>query len=374
MSDRDSKIIGDDLLGDVNAVYAEDADPNKLSGINAVPETESATELTNATTKKKGSKLQLIAVGSLAAVIIAGFLFIKMDMNRQAQQPIIPINEQAENELFGSAPAQGFSEAQSSSSWVDAPQQQSTMQDFEQSPWASPQAAQQQFSQASLPSSSEPELPVSFSQQPMASNISSAELSDLSSKVDGLFALLNDISQKQMAFEEKLAEVESKANASSKSKEGDFVTNRQFLNSLSSLRALQAQSERLTANVASINEKLGVEPSQPLGAQARTSRPVAAQSQNTSTPTGAEVQQLTAQPQPSNNSVVHEQARPARELAWSSYIEDFGVATIDGTPDLVELRPGDLVIGRGLIRKITPYGCIEFANGSRYAPTNGVCK
>lgn len=139
-----------------------------------------------------------------------------------------------------------------------------------------------------------------------------------------------------------------------------------------SLRAIQAQSTKNAELLKALSDRTGVD----------SVKTIASRSDYTSTaspairqPTKTSVTSTEINPPSSSGVVVPEQGRrQVRQLAWSSYIEDFGVATIEGTTDLVELRPGDAILGRGVISKITSTGCILFTNNTRYSPTNGECK
>ena len=69
----------------------------------------------------------------------------------------------------------------------------------------------------------------------------------------------------------------------------------------------------------------------------------------------------------------HAKNKFASQIMWSSFVEDYGIAQIEGEVDITILQPGVMVPGWGLIKKITADGCIAFSDGSMYAPTNGVC-
>ena len=386
MANDKDKFIDDDLLDGFDSVLTEEPPLSKLSGVDDEGEDNLDEETKPKKPVKKGSKLPLILGASLVVVVAFGALIIKMDMNKKAQQAMVN-QPGAEQMLFGqqndlpvqqqgsvsqefvqetiSQPAQTFIEPDAyQESWSQTEQTFTQSGSSEQQQWSQVQTQTEPVTQY-VSASAAPALQTQ--QQPDVST----EVANLASQISALYALINDLTVKQSEIETKMSQINSmQKNAGAN--ENDLVTRKQFLDSLRSVRAVQAQSEKTASAVKVIEEKLGL-------VDAPKAKTRSAKQEQTTTNSSSAIsseEKATVQTaQAANQVVVQESAkRQARELAWSSYIEDFGVATIEGTPDLIELRPGDIVVGRGMIEKITPFGCIEFTNKTRYAPTNGECK
>lgn len=177
--------------------------------------------------------------------------------------------------------------------------------------------------------------------------ITEQQLEELNASVAGVYALFTDINNKLPASGSKTG-----GNGAD-----DPVERKELLAALGALRVLQNQMKVQKATIESLKSQLnGGAVVQAPGLSVKNS--------------------MRQAPQLSNEAIARTPSgnRNTRELAWASYIENFGVAKIEGTVDLIELRPGDNLIGRGQIENISEHGCIRFVGGSVYAPTNGVCK
>lgn len=187
------------------------------------------------------------------------------------------------------------------------------------------------------------------SKAPQQFVISQQQLDELNASVAGVYALFTDINSKLPASGSKTG-----GNGAD-----DPVERKELLAALGALRVLQNQMKVQKATIESLKSQLNG-----TGGTVVQAPSLAANSS------------MRQAPQISNEAIARTSAgnRNTRELAWASYIENFGVAKIEGSAELIELRPGDNLIGRGQIENISEHGCIRFVGGSVYAPTNGVCK
>lgn len=419
----------DELIGTIQGAVADQSSDSKLYGIDN-DQLEIAAdneERPRPLKKKSNNKLQMYIGGAVLTLVGFAFLVMVVDMNSKqpSNQSGVAPDPAAEAMLFeGQAAGQAQQQMQQQFATEQAAQQpvidqtqQPVPQQTMQNPWPQTDVSQ---SETLYQPTTQPELSQQISEQPVAqvtqdpiptpaeqlqqpinqteyaaeqnwnssaqpqleapqsapqSNAGSVSLSlrqsinETNAKLDKATELILQLAKRQEELEKKLAQ--NSSTGSSGEQSGNYVSQKQFLDVLRSLRAIQAQSNKNAAALKSLTEKLDGEP-QPVIASRISSVPVAPVVRQ---PTRTTVTSTAINSPPSTDAVVQDQGRrQARQLAWSSYIEDFGVATIEGTPDLVDLRPGDVVLGRGVISKITSTGCIIFTNNTRYAPTNGECK
>lgn len=391
MANENDKIIGDDLLGSIDSVLSEESPSSKLSGVdNEQLEFAPAEDEIKRKQPKKKSKLPLILGGALVLIVGFGGLMIKMDMNKKSQQ-LVQNDASAEAMLFGEdseiqgLPAQTEPpfEANPYVNQVDPSLHEQFVTPTQQYQQAQPviNEWEQAMALANQPEAITQQVaPEQYQQQVTTQPASArpdvmAEIQNLNSQIGAMFALINDLSAKQSGIESRINELATKVERKPGANESDLVTRKQFLDSLRSVRSIQAQSEKTVAALKVIEERLGITEAPAVTAKVKANMPSKGSDSRKDSDNSQSAQQVAPTTSEPNQVVVQDRSRrQARELAWSSYIEDFGVATIEGTADLIELRPGDLVLGRGMIEKITPYGCIEFTNKTSYAPTNGECK
>ena len=66
--------------------------------------------------------------------------------------------------------------------------------------------------------------------------------------------------------------------------------------------------------------------------------------------------------------------KPAKELVWEMYFDDFGLAKPLNENQRITIKPGTKIRARGTVKSIDgKTGCIYFKDGSRYAPQTAVC-
>lgn len=381
---KDKSDFDDDIILNIDDVVQEEVSNSKLSGMDDIDSSgDDGQPAPKAAKPKKKNKIALIAGSTVAALVVAAGAFVFVDMQKQQSRQAAEFqnNDYAEQQLFGEATQEP--ELTPNGSWLETAEQPSAQETWQQDTsseqFASltpetdlqqPQAAQVQTMQ---PESVNAQMVQSAPQQ------SNDSIARLESQIAGLYALVNDANKRtdeaNKQLQELTAKMETTKTSGGASDPDDFITKKTYMDALRSIRALQATTERQKSALAAIEANLGMtttdEPKKTASTQkvpSNTQPKTPAASMNTN-------EQASLSQAPANAAVVPDQTRKmARELAWSSYVENYGVAVIEGTADLVELKPGDLIIGRGVIDKISSYGCISFTNGGSYAPTNGSCQ
>jgi hypothetical protein len=403
----------DELLEFVDDVIIDEDENNKLKGMNALSDdTDEVKPLAKPQKKKMPMwKVMLYAVSITVVVMILGIsALIYQDFKKQQQRttyvPSVEQNNAAgEAALFGNDPVAlnqeqvGNGNASQNGQWgqlnnqemqsaqnpqagqfeqqvaVQQQQQQvaATTPEYSQSQaWMGSevnQEPQQAFSQSSL--QVEQQGAPQVLEQAIAT-VSDQRVSELTARVDAISASQAELNKNLAALIEKLDAQKGDtpaAKAEKGSTKSDFVTQATYMKSLQMLRAIKAQYDVLEKKVTNMQDTLGeslLTPSQ-ISSNNHEMRQASSQPNSSS----AEVKgKRSAQ----SDSADKEPNSSVRELAWLSYVENFGIAYIEGALDSVELRPGDVLTGRGMVKSISSFGCIYFTNGKQYAPTNGVCK
>ena len=359
----ETDLLDHELINEDVEVVPSDVKTNKMAGVGGeTPPVESHTDVKH---RKRKDPPKAILIGVAAVVLVVAY-FLKAA-------------------LSGSEPVVGIEQTYSES--AEASAIQSEQVEFDQSEWGEETTQPQVFVD---------ERPADLSAD-LAENTSSSDVSDQgaggsafspqvsqseylpnsaamlevqpalpsNAEVDGLKLTVQEQSLQISRLMEELSSVtQLVAELKASIPDGDYASKRAMLDALAAIKALQAQDQRFMTSIKRLqNQEQAAVNKQPTGSQSE----VGVVTKSAQEAPGGEVD---------NKAVIAVKPTPqrvARDLMWSSYIEDYGMAVIDGTTSLVELSPGQTLLGRGVIRTITGSGCIVFTDGDKYAPTNGEC-
>lgn len=351
--------IDDELLPPVDEVIVDNNHYNKLDGIGA----EADEERSHAPARqKKKPNIWLIVSGATVAVIVLLVLIVVFSSNSntsndiytpETQQDLVEkeaslFSSESTNELLFEENNKMYdSSFNKTTAFVD---DSSVGMDF---PAAEPLTTLNS--------------PTNNSDTTIISN--SNEISELKIKFEQLsssnLALLNQLELQQNALNELTDKVNKKPEITGSN--DTYVTKATHVEALKQVRALSASVRLSEKAIKALEAKVGnVGIEQPEMVNARIVNRVNPAETRQSAPVAIQ-QQI-------NNPVNQANRNGPRELAWSSWVENYGIATVEGSSEPIELRPGDHVLNRGVVDSISSYGCIRFVNGDLYAPTNGVCK
>ena len=370
----------DDLLK-VEAVIPSKPGVNKLNGVDsddaAVLQAEPAPQVR----KQMGLSIKQVAIAAVSLIILfAGFMYYKKShQTEQYSNPAAFLEgstthfqsvQDGAAGTYSDVAAESSDGSEFSETSAIAQKSDLIVEDTSTSEWVDSTV---NVAQTDAPSQVPSAETLPTDQAATVSPPNAPDTAQMALRIEQLESSLYDL---RMAL---ASELGGKADASAL--EG-FATKQSLMDSLAAIADLQSQGKRQVTAITKVRKQISnIEEAM----TQRVGAPISAENQSAVINQSTDIQPVygavdrtsttAAQPTASEPVVVQQvhQRKGARELAWSSFIENFGIAMIEGTTTLVQLEPGTNLLGRGTIKTISGTGCIVFTTGDKYAPTNGEC-